>query len=271
MREKFFLPNFYNVMLSWLWGLPGIALIVLGLIFPPPSSPVDKTKPIADNQVKASWIFHWWLVACVFYYFIGARELVKNPWNFHIFNPVAAAFAGRTLVLLFTLAKTTTNSKTWFPALQLSVIIGLTGLFSFINLKVSLYSSRKAYSSYQLGLALRQISKPQDLVVTIPEDIGDPVAIFNSKKRGWVFPPAKRWAPSKLPANDEESIRHLENLRAQSADWFGIVATHYNDIQKNHPRLAQHIMQTCRLVAQTDAYVIFKINEQEKLVSKPIP
>jgi 4-amino-4-deoxy-L-arabinose transferase-like glycosyltransferase len=259
IQKKYFLENFYDILEYWLWGIAGIALVFIGLMFPPPNLHTKQVRLHNSSFVTTPWLFHWWLAGCAFYYFIGAQELVRNPWNFHIYDPVAAIFAGRALILLTTMAPVAAGGTVPVSFSRLAVILAITGFCSYRLLKTELYANY-AERSYKLGLALAKVSKPEDLVVTIPEDIGDPVAIYYSKRRGWVFPPAiKHWAPKDLPQQDEESIKLLEDLRRQSADWFGIVATHYKDIQENHPLLAQHINKTCIKQSQTKDYVIYKI------------
>jgi hypothetical protein len=266
IKNAYFLTNFYFILEYWLWGMAGIALVFIGLIFPPANLHIKQVRLNNNSFVTTPWLFHWWLAGCAFYYFIGAQELVRNPWNFHIYDPVAAIFAGRALILLTTIAPVPAGATATVSFSRLAVILAITGFCSFLLLKNELYASHTAESSYRLGLALGKVSKPEDLVVTIPEDIGDPVAIYYSKRRGWVFPPAtKHWAPTELPQLDEESIKLLEDLRRQSADWFGIVATHYKDIEEKHPLLAQHINKTCIKQTQTKDYVIYKILKSDEI------
>lgn len=267
IKQKYFLPNFYALLQYWLWGVAGIALVFIGLIFPPPAATARQESLQKKRFGNLSWLFHWWLAGCAFYYFIGAQELVRNPWNFHIYNPLAAIFAGRALILLTTLIPVSPGTPSPVSVSRLVVILAITALCSVRLLKKELYTSYAA-RSYRLGLGLAKVSKPGDLVVTIPEDIGDPVAIYYSKRRGWVFPPAiQHWAPKDLPQQDEESIKLLEDLRRQGADWFGIVASHLKEIQEKHPRLAQHIRNTCTRQTQTEDYVIYKILTSDELAA----
>jgi hypothetical protein len=81
-----------------------------------------------------------------------------------------------------------------------------------------------------------------------------------------VFPPAtEKWEPKQLPQQDEQAIKLFEDLRGQSADWFGIVAKHYEDIQEKHPLLAQHINKTCLKQTQTKDFVIYKILKSDEI------
>ena len=57
-------------------------------------------------------------------------------------------------------------------------------------------------SDYKMGLALRRLRQPSDLVVVLAREVGSPVAIYYSGGRGWVFPPAGKEAWDRLPATD---------------------------------------------------------------------
>jgi hypothetical protein len=265
IKNRYFLESFYSVLEYWLWGIAGIVLVFIGLLFPPPGLHTRQVSLDNKSYVTAPWLFHWWLAGCAFYYFIGAQELVRNAWNFHIYAPVAAIFAGRALVLLSTTALAPAGAPVSVSFSRLFVILAITSFCSFRLLKKELYKSY-AENSHKLGLALGQISKPDDLVVTLAEDIGDPVAIYYSKRRGWVFPPANKfWAPTELPPEEQDLIKDLENLRRQSADWLGIVATHHQDIQEQYPQLVQHLNKTCIKQTQTKDYVIYKILKADEI------
>jgi hypothetical protein len=117
-----------------------------------------------------------------------------------------------------------------------------------------------AQEAYKLGLALRQMTKSDDLVVTMANAIGDPVVIYYSQRRGWIFPPVgsgKTW--TQLPEDDNKAIRLLDGLRAQGAGWLGIVNEHRDDIWKNHPLLAEYIEHTCELKQESPEWVIYRI------------
>jgi hypothetical protein len=267
IKNRYFLESFYSVLEYWLWGIAGIVLVFIGLLFPPPGLHTRQVSLDNKSYVTAPWLFHWWLAGCAFYYFIGAQELVRNAWNFHIYAPVAAIFAGRALVLLSTTTLAPAGAPLSVSFSRLFVILAITSFCSFRLLKKELYKSY-AENSYHLGLALGQISKPDDLVVTLAEDIGDPVAIYYSKRRGWVFPPANKfWAPTELPPEEQDLIKDLENLRRQSADWLGIVATHHQDIQERFPLLVQHLNKTCIKQTQTKDYVIYKILKADEIAN----
>jgi hypothetical protein len=261
-KQLYFLPKLEVIFVHWFWGLPFIGLILLGLLISPPkfSSNYEDGRL---SQIMAPWFFHIWFAACIFYYFIGAKELVGNPWNFHILNPVAAVFAGRALVIMATYQ----NTKIFITVFRIGIVTLIIGISNSFILK-NIYSTKYAIASYHMGLELKKVSKPHDLVVTMAQNLGDPVSIYYSRCKGWVFPPADKWAPSKLPDNDQESIQAIEQLRNKGADWFGIVNQHYQDIQTNHPAFYNHITKTCKLHSQTSDYVIFQMQFEHQLSVK---
>ena len=84
------IKNFYY----WLWTGPVILLVGLGLLVRPPREKREQ------KAAKAPWLFHWWFFAGMVYYFVGAKELVDNPWNFYLINPAAAALAGHGIIII---------------------------------------------------------------------------------------------------------------------------------------------------------------------------
>jgi hypothetical protein len=227
-----------------------------------------------NSSSKAPWLFHWWLIGCGIYYFIGARELVENPWNFHIFNPPSAALAGHALILVGSFTGKSLRSPTAIARIAvLLLIIGGTGQ----KVLKYMYKPEHANATYKMGLALRQISQAGDLVVTIPDDIGDPVAIYYSQRRGWVFPPASNdIAWNLLPEDGNESIRMFEELRANGADWLGIVSNPKddnqlkNDFWRDHPTLVEYIKRTCELKATSPDWFIYRILTPEEVAKFPV-
>jgi hypothetical protein len=268
IKNAYFLPNFWNVAIYWMWGVSGVVLVFFGLLYGPPStaSREVKIKGLDSTVVNAPWLFHWWLAGCIFYYFIGSMELVHNPWNFHIFDPVFAALAARALIILSTLTTGTITTISQTVIVRIA-IISIFVCFSGYNTLKILYNPHYALKSYYMGLELKKISQPQDLVVTIAEDIGDPVPIYYSQRRGWVFPPADQWAPQELAKEDSTSIRQLEILRSKGADWFGMVIQHHQDIEQNHPQFASYLKDTYPIQIATESFIIYRLIKPETTVS----
>ncbi|MEH1827677.1 MAG: glycosyltransferase family 39 protein [Nostoc sp.] len=270
LRQKYFLPALYWNYNRWIWTKPVIALVFIGLLLRPPQRHQYSwsAQNLDDDFPKAPWLFHWWMFAGVIYYLIGAKELVVNSWNFHIVNPAAAAIAGHTIFAIASLINRITRSHAAIVFIvAIFLIVGGVGQRNLRNMYNPLEPRWDATQSYKLGLALHQISTAQDLVVTIPNDIGEPVAIYYSKRRGWVFPPA--WPGvvwwSEIVIKDNEAIGLFQKLRAKGADWFGIVNEHKNELWEKNPKFIEYLERTCKLEQETSEFLIYRILSPEKI------
>jgi 4-amino-4-deoxy-L-arabinose transferase-like glycosyltransferase len=256
LADMYFLPRLANRFYGWLWTPLGIALVGIGLATPflrlwhaagDAPEPAESARPV--------WLFHWWMLAGLIYYLIGARELVNNPWNFHILNPAAAALAGVGVVSLANTVAPRRGLIARGSALLLWGTLLLTGQLAL----------RWMYHPYAehgraLGLALRELTSPGELVVTIAGDPGDPVAILYSGRRGWVFPPARPAASwGAMPEDDEAAIRMLDELRAEGASWFGYVKIGGIDLLTDHPAFAEHLERTCEDAAESEAWYVCQL------------
>jgi hypothetical protein len=244
-RKHFLLVNLKNVFEYWILGFPAIMLFIMGLILSPPDN---------DNHSGMKGFFHYLLFGCMFYYFIGAAELIKNPWNFHLFLPVISVFCGRVLVVVYSFS----HSRQYVKFSRVAILVVFMIGYNVILMRKQLFIDNKALNSYKLGKELKTIKSQGDLVITIAQDMGDPIAIYYSGANGWVFPPADQWAPKELPKDDSLSVKSLKELQKEGADWFGIVDKHYKDIQVNHPALAGYITSQMSIVKKTDNFVILK-------------
>ena len=267
-REKFYLESTFKNLRWWLWTPPMIALASLGFVIPPTwrARRDDATRDVPAAAVRAPWLFHLWLVGCVGLYVVGARELSENPWNLHVFNIAAAAMAGNALVALTALIRRGKLGSIW----RTTLVIALGAVILIRGHKaVEMMRRPRAEHSYLLGLALRDRTAPGDLVVTIADDVGDPIAIYYSGRRGWVFPPAHMphvWKPwNRMPADAKQSIAMFEDLRQRGAKWLGIVTGPRDDTPGRehfwieHPELIAHINATCELVEKSGAWVLYRI------------
>jgi hypothetical protein len=215
---------------------------------------------IATATVRnAPLLFHWWLVAGVIFYGIGARELVDNPWNLHIVNPAAAALAALAIVRVARWISTRQMQSA--PYLRWGVIAAL--------LIVSTVTSRRRllvmYGDYarrglELGVALDSLTSRGDLVLTMASALGDPTPIYYARRRGWVFPPARDgYSWGELPKDDNESIALLESLRSKGARWLGIT-TEQMDALRAHPTLLDHVRQTSAPPVTDADFAIFRLD-----------
>ena len=279
LGRSYFLPSLWWNLEGWLWSKPVMLLAMIGFLGSGlrRAQSAHRDTPSAPNtdeptqHAPAKWLFHWWMLASVIYYLIGAKELVSNSWNFHIVNPPVAALAGAGLVLLARSAGAMTrrflparSAATSWAGIAIIVLCLLVILRSGHKRLQAMYVPPppwNATQSYRMGLALREVSQPGDLVVTIPNDVGEPVAIYYSGRRGWVFPPpwpgvqwSNQWAES-----DARLIHLFEQLRGQGADWFGVVADQQAELRQRYPRFLAHIERTGQLRRRDESYLIYAI------------
>ena len=227
----------------WRWGplLLGIALI--GLLFP---------RRGAEKKNTLRWLFHWWLLAGAVFYAVGAKELVNNNWNFRIIDPALAGLAAQGLFVLGTaVAKRHLpyTAKGGFILLFLAI-----GLYQFKYIRDQYLDF--SYQSFELGIALAHVSEPSDLMVTLVNDPGSPVAIYYSHRRGWAFPCCGDIV------DDPALIEAFERLRDAGARWFGIVAAQRAKLTIAAPRLLAHIESTTELVQENTDWAIYRISAQ---------
>ena len=260
-EKKYFLPKLYT--LNPLWTKPVLILFAVGLFRRPPQSDrSSKSKQQEDTSGKAPWLFDWWILAIVIYYLIGAQQLVDNPHNLNIIHP-AVALTGHAIIEIasFTHRRAGTRASVAIVAAILLIVSG----FASRNLK-AVYSSPFAEQGYKLGLALRQTTQPNDLVITISQEIGNPISVYYSQRRGWVFPPASpgiKWWKSDDLNNNSKAIRLLEELRAKGADWLGIVNQRKIKLWQDNPKLAEYIERTFELDQESPEWVIYRILPQK--------
>jgi 4-amino-4-deoxy-L-arabinose transferase-like glycosyltransferase len=260
---KYWLSNYYflpDLIRRWFFNPAGFFLMIVGFLIPPCFSSkkmaVSEDNPEEIPSLKAVWIFHWWLIGGVIYYIIGAKELVNNVWNFHILNPAASVLIAHGMLSLGQLWRERIGrlSKPLVVLMALLII----GMFSQKSLDWMFQSP--AQQSHSMGMALRRITQPDDLVVVLGNTMGDPVSIYYSQRRGWTFPPYthERQDWNRLPEDDAVAIELFEDLRRQGADWFGIV-DEQKDFWIQHPRLADHITSTCLFEEKSPDWIIYRI------------
>lgn len=259
--QLYFLPRLSQRFLDWMWTAPVLLLVLLGLVIPVR----NRGRANLQGPGDAPSLFHVWLAAGVVYYLIGAKELVDNPWNFHIVNPPAAALAGSGIVWLASVAerrfRPAAGRATAAVLLLVIVAAGYRGLRWMYH--------PYARNGHEMGLALRAASRPGDLVVTVADAVGDPVAIFYSGRRGWIFPPARpgtSWG--RLPDREAESMALLDSLRAEGATWLGVVEGSQGRIRNGQPALAEHARLACQERVERGEWWICRLRPVRALPSE---
>lgn len=254
--EQYYLPELLKHYGDWLWRWPVITLVILGLLFHPPTPPSERAEHAAKGAGLAPWLFHFWLLAGIIYYLIGARELVENPWNLHILNPPAAVFTAHAIVRIARRhSRPPAKPLVLARVLTMLLAIWLVGRVG-LNWMIHPY----AHDDYKMGLALRDVAAPDDLVVTITGDLGDPVAIYYSQRRGWPFPPLRPFLGwNRLPAGDRQAIALFDDLRARGANWLGIVAWRRAELQHRYPSFMTHLRQSTTLSSANEQFTVYRI------------
>jgi 4-amino-4-deoxy-L-arabinose transferase-like glycosyltransferase len=269
-EQRFFLTLLSRRFNDWIWTLPVTILVVSGLFLSRNKlsevTEPSHSEPPTRRSFSVPWLFHWWLLAGLIFYLIGAKELVNNPWNFHIINPAAAALAGLAILRIAIFAK-----RLLHPVAKPVTVILIFALIFFRGQQGLAYMYIPyADEGYKLGLALQQVAAPEALVVTLAHDPGDPVAIYYSGRRGWVFPPARPEKSWGVLPDDSEAIKLLEDLRAEGAGWLGIVGSQIDELAKRHPQFAEHIERTCELKLNESAYTVYRMLSPEEVAKLPM-
>ncbi|TGQ12058.1 glycosyl transferase [Mesorhizobium sp. M2E.F.Ca.ET.166.01.1.1] len=253
-KNSFYLKSVWNTSVWWFYGYPFMALIAVGFWMPP--KPGEET-----GERVLSAVPYVWLAAAAIVYVAAAREITSNPWNYHIFHVPLAMFCGRGALVLATLGAGTALT----PAVILrSIFIATLALILSTFPLVKTMKAPVATNGKLLGEALARVAKPDDLVVTIAPAVGDPVAIYYSRQRGWVFPPGGgdvEW--SKFVEDDATAIAQLEDLRAQGADLFGVAkeAADNQDRQfmKHHAGVIGYLDKAGTKLVDSDTLLVYRI------------
>lgn len=262
LEQNYFLRKLY-FQLSWFWTKPLIVLVIVGLFLRPPQSEhnSESEQQLRDSSNKAPWLFHWWILAFVAYYLIAAQGLVNNPTNLNVINPAAAALTANVLIAIASFVQRIAGLPT-----SLALIAAMLLIIAGVGHRaLEAFAFRPwAENDYKLGLALRQVSQPNDLVVTATTTTGDTVAIYYSQRRGWMFPPAYTWSSLALSGmDDSEAIRLFEELSIKGANWFGIVNEQKKQLSKDNPKLIKYMERTFERYQESREFVIYRISSQK--------
>jgi hypothetical protein len=256
IKDSYFSYQLEYIFKFWTLGKPFIALFFAGIITAfMYAVRIGKGQRTSESpHYGAPYFFHFYLAGCLFFYFIGAKELVDNFWNFHIFHPMIAGFCGSAMVFIWqTFAK--------YRPLQVAAMVFVFACIGYFNTKVLRNTAVDpvAVIDYKMGKELSRLKKEGDLVVVLSQNTGNPLAIFYSKGRGWVFPPAGRHAWDVLPETEAECIIILEDLRSKGADWFAINREQYKTLQTRYPKFERHLTSSYPLRAAQPDFVIFQL------------
>ncbi|EKU99187.1 hypothetical protein Lepto7375DRAFT_1205 [Leptolyngbya sp. PCC 7375] len=257
--QQYFIPQLWNILINQFWSLPILVLMLLGLVLP--YKQITQKGDTPYSQTVIQWIFHWWLLGGMLYYAVGAKELVNHPWSLHVLSPIVAALSARGIIAVLaywsSMLKLPSSAST-VAVIPISLI--LICLLSFSNKPAlaSLYLPQ-ARSSYEMGLKLKSMTAPEDLLVTLGHVMDDPTAIYYSQRRGWTFPSVNTgrvW--NQFPDNEQDAIKAFNNLQIQGAGWLAIAGERKQDFWTHHLALVEHINKTCHFE--------YKDNESELVI-----
>ncbi|PWJ92988.1 MULTISPECIES: glycosyltransferase family 39 protein [Mesorhizobium] len=251
----FYLNSVWNKSVWWFYGYPIMILIVIGFWLPP--------RPSTGSQERIlSAIPYVWLAGALVVYVAAAREITSNPWNYHIFHVPFAMFCARGALVLATLA----SGMTWSPMVVLrSVCIAAVVLVWSTCPLVKTMKAPIAMNGKLLGEELARLAKPGDLVIAVAPDVGDPVAVYYSRMRGWVFPPGGgdfNWAM--FVKDDATAIAQIEELRAEGADFLGATKNAEDDnnqlFVEHHAGVIDYLDKIGTKLVDSDKLLIYKIS-----------
>jgi hypothetical protein len=240
LNADYYLPDLAKLA-KLLWGVPLLVLAFVGLLFPSAS--------------RLRWLYHFWLLGGVIFYAFGAQELWINIWNFHIVDPALAGLAAQGL-----LVSAEVLARLRPPPMGRAVaILAAVAAHGFEMSHAGWIYHAHAHHGYELGGALARISQPSDLVVTVANSIGDPVAIYYSRRCGWVFPPHWPGIDWEEIGDEATAIQLFDRLRLKGATWFGIVAEQRTNFRETTPKLFEHIENTAEKVEEDRDWTIYRI------------
>ena len=251
--QGFYLSKTSAVATIWFATTPILMLAGIGALFAPPES----GKPAA---LGLGWFFHLWLLGAAAIYFLAAREISVNVWNYHIFSVPLAAFAGRGLLLV---AAAAGGRADQFGGVARAIAVYAVVIVTATLPAITIMKRPLASSGMELGNALSVLSLPGDYVIAVGPQVGDPVAIYYSRRHGWNFPPAGGQYDWSVLVDNATAISQLAAMKAAGAKWFG-VTKNARDSQgrlflEHHKELLEHLDKTATRDVDNDVFVIYRL------------
>jgi hypothetical protein len=117
---------------------------------------------------RAAWIFRLWLLGAASILILTPNVLPANHYYLSILLPAGAALAGMALAKLR-------------PALAAVIVV----IFAADAIRCALPLYEPDRLPYQMGLELKRLSDPIDLIVT--ETGGSPNVLYYADRRGWML------------------------------------------------------------------------------------
>lgn len=256
--ENFYLDDIWDMAWWWFYGYPMIVLFGVGLWVG-----VRKFGTEADAEADPALVAvpYIWLLAGSIVYLVAAREISNNPWNLHVLHVPVAIFCGRGLIALAEIGGVALSSLLGIA--RLAVMLVAVVALSLVPL-VPRLKDPQGEEARLMGQRLDQLAAPDDLVIAISPEVGDPIAIYYSRRHGWVFPPGggdKTW--SVFVEDNATAITQLEKLRNEGARWFA-VTKNAKDWKKrlfveHHAGVLAYLDQNAEKVEDTSNYLIYRL------------
>jgi hypothetical protein len=270
--NAFYLDIFKWHAFTWLWGGLIVGLAFVGFWLPTPRSADETGAP----PLKAPLFFQAWTAGAAILYVLAAFELRDNSWNLHIFNPAVVGLAAGTLGWLGWLTRRlvprlrepelahVAEGSMLIATMVLIVVSTRTGV-EFMR------DSRYAREDYRMGAKLSELSCPGELVVVSGTDVGSPIAIYYSRRRGFVFP-----TPESVPdygiymSDGTEAIDLVRGLVNRGARWFAFAQASRDNLGRyfvaQHQQLIAFLKENAELVDANPEFTIFDLS---RLSGKP--
>jgi len=250
IAQKFYPHHFFGAggirieAFSWYWH---IALRTLVSSLTPLLSLMALIGLLVAPRSKYSRLFHWWLVAMVFFVMVlgyGNRHL----WYQLPFVPIAAAFAGAACAFL----GSKISSRAIAVTLSILLVSSFTPLaFWYVQ---PLYQSSAA-QLLDAGLELKKTTPPDALIVAA--DMGDPTIFYYAERQGWHFLENDATYNGN-PDDSEQAIENLERLRRRGATHFVFTRNTFWWTQ-SYPEFVGDVSKHATLIEATPEFRIYKL------------
>jgi 4-amino-4-deoxy-L-arabinose transferase-like glycosyltransferase len=252
-KKAFYLPQLAN-HLPWLIGLPILLLAAIGGL---------AVFGSQENESRFGGLYRVWLISAAGLYLFAAEEFTANPWNLVSLCLPIAGLAGEGWLKL---AQQGARAERLLFSSVVVVLLFWSGASAVVTLKAPV-----SFASWQLGNRLRELSAPGELVVTAAAEIGNPTAIYYSRRRGWVFPPGGLCPPGgptedddwSLLEDDAAAVRRLRVLQTSGANWVGIARGAKDRIGQlllaRNASLLDYLRKIAVFAEETDDWLIYKL------------
>ncbi|WP_212525467.1 glycosyltransferase family 39 protein [Actibacterium sp. MT2.3-13A] len=256
IANGFYLEDLWFTAVWWFHGYPILLLIAVGLWMAPGWAAIGRDRALAV-------VPHVWLLGALIVYFAAAREITNNPWNLHILHVPLAIFCGRGLIVLVDMGRAATPAAA-SGVLRTGLVVLAVLLLSTLPLSQRLKDAQ-GEEARLMGRRLDALAGPDDLVIAVSPVVGDPIGVYYSRRRGWVFPPGGGdgdW--SAFEEDDAAAIAQLEALRAQGARWFAVTRNAKDSRARlffeHHAGVLDYLEANATRAADSSNYVIYRLD-----------